>query len=193
MISCYPLSTIAKRSLMLCIVLLTACCLLPTALGQSASATLGGTVGDQNGAVIPGVNITIKNADTGIQRETTTKDDGSFTVSLLPPGKYIVRARRDGFAPVDFPNVVLNVGDQKALQIQLKAGDINATVQVVNEAPLLNESPAVGTVVDRQFVERLPLNGRSFNTLLQLTPGVVIAPLSSKNINAAGGDAPGQF
>src|SRR6266436_7758006 len=98
----HPLSTIAKRSLVFCIVQLAAYCLLPTALGQSASATLSGTVEDQNGAVIPGVNITIKNADTGIQRETTTKDDGSFNVSLLPPGKYIVRARRDGFAPVDF-------------------------------------------------------------------------------------------
>src|SRR5207244_1390121 len=62
-----------------------------------------------------------------------------------------------------------------------KAGDINATVQVINEAPLINESPAVSTVVDRQFVERLPLNGRSFNTLLQLTPGVVIAPTVGSN------------
>src|SRR5260370_41541565 len=96
--------------------LLTACCLASAAFGQSATATLSGTVGDQNGAVVPGDNITIKNADTGIQRDTTTKDDGSFTVTLLPPGKYIVRARRDGLAPVDFRNGVLNVGRQKSLQ-----------------------------------------------------------------------------
>jgi len=66
-----------------------------------------------------------------------------------------VRVQAQGFATLENRNVVLNVGDQKALQIQLKAGDVNATVQVTNEAPLINESPAVGTVVDRQFVGNL--------------------------------------
>ncbi len=83
-------------------------------------------------------------------------------------------------------DVVLNVGDQKSLQIQLKAGDINAQVQVTNEAALINESPAVATTIDRQFVANLPLNGRSFQSLILLTPGVVLTVSRT-------GATPGQF
>ncbi len=157
--------------------LVLALCALPFAgaLAQSASANLSGTVTDQNGAVVPGATVKVSNTATGLQREVTTSGDGSFTVPLLPPATYTVRVEHQGFAPIE-ATIVLNVGDQKALQIQLKAGDINATVQVINEPELINESAAVGTVIDRNFVENLPLNGRSFNTLLQLTPGVVIAP-----------------
>src|SRR5437762_3312560 len=158
--------------------LLSAFCLVPIVAGQSATATLSGTIEDQNGAVIPGAAVTAVNTATTLERQATTDSNGSYTFPLLPPGTYIVRVQAQGFTPVENRNVVLNVGDQKALQIQLKAGDVNATVQVVNEPELINESPAVGTVIDRKFVENLPLNGRSFNTLLQLTPGVVIAPVN---------------
>jgi len=153
------------------------------AQAQSATATLSGTVVDQNNAVVPGAAITVTNTATGLKRETATNDEGHFTIPLLPPSSYVVRAEHSGFSPIQIPSVVLNVGDQKALQIQLKAGDINATVQVVNEAPLINESPAVGTVIDRKFVENLPLNGRGFNALLELTPGVT---LTKTNANSQG-------
>src|SRR6266436_1657822 len=166
--------------------LLTAYCLVPTVSGQSATATLSGTVTDQNGAIVPGVSITVLNLSTALRRQATTTEQGYFTVPLLPPGTYSVKAQGQGFTPIEVQNVVLNVGDQKALQIQLKAGDISATVQVVNDLPLINESPAVGTVIDRRFVDNMPLNGRSFNTLLQLTPGVVIAPSALSR-------TPGQF
>jgi hypothetical protein len=165
----------ATRSLPLAVLtLLFAFCLLPAALGQSTSATLSGTVEDERGAVIPSVTVTAVNKGTQLSRDAVTNDQGYFTIPLLPPGTYTLKAHAQGFAPVEFPNVVLNVGDQKALQIQLKAGDINATVQVINEAPLIDESPAVGTTVDRQFVANLPLNGRSFQSLIALTPGVVL-------------------
>jgi hypothetical protein len=74
---------------------------------------------------------------------------------------------------VRIPEVVLNVGDQKSIQIPLQAGDVNATVQVTSEVELVRSDAAVGTVVDRKFVENMPLNGRSFQTLIELTPGVV--------------------
>src|SRR6266849_5294177 len=147
-----------------------------SAVAQSATATLSGTVEDQNRAVVPGASVTAVNTGTTLERRTTTNGSGDYTIPLLPPGTYIVRVEAQGFAPVRVENVVLNVGDQKALQIQLKAGDINATVQVINEAPLIEESPAVGTVVDRRFVENMPLNGRSFQSLLTLTPGVQVVP-----------------
>src|SRR5260370_23339187 len=152
---------------------------------QSSVASLSGSVVDQNGAVIPGVAIEVTNPGTAFMRQTTTNDEGFYVFPLLPPTKDTVTARHEGFAPVRIPDVVLNVGDQKALQIQLKAGDVNATVQVTNDAPLINESPAVGTVVDRQFAANIPLNGRSFQSLINLTPGVVLTPANQ--------DEQGQF
>jgi hypothetical protein len=154
---------------------LTCQLLLFSAFGQSATATLSGTVEDQTGALIAGAIVTAVNTATTLQREATTGSAGNYTLPLLPPGTYIVRVQAQGFTPVENRNVVLNVGDQKALQIQLKAGNVNATVQVTDDEALINESPSVGTVVNRQFVENMPLNGRSFQSLIILTPGVVAA------------------
>jgi hypothetical protein len=161
--------------------LLSVYCLAPTAAGQSASATLSGTVEDQNGALIPGATVMVINAGTSLQRETTTGSAGSYTFPLLPPGTYIVRVQAQGFATVENGNVVLNVGDQKSLQIQLKAGNISEMIKITGDAPLINESPAVGTVLDRQFVGNLPLNGRSFQSLILLTPGVTVASASNND------------
>jgi hypothetical protein len=164
-------------ALMVFVFLLSAFCLLPSAFSQSASANLSGTVVDQNGAVVPGARVKVSNTATGLQREVTTNDEGSFTVPLLPPTRYTVRVERQGFAPVE-ATIVLNVGDQKALTISLKAGNISEMVKITADAPLINESPSVGTVVDRQFVGNLPLNGRSFQSLITLTPGVVLTKTS---------------
>ncbi len=168
--------------------LLFALCALPfaSAHAQSTSATLSGTISDQNGAAIPGVAVTVTNVATRLKREAVTNDEGYFTAPLLPPATYTIGARRDGFAPVQINDVVLNVGDQKALKIELKAGDVNATVQVSSEAALISESPAVATTIDRQFVSNLPLNGRSFQSLLELTPGVTLFKAFNNN-NGAGG------
>jgi hypothetical protein len=166
--------------------LLTAFSTLPTVFAQSTSATLSGTVEDQKGAVIPGVSVTIENVNTSLRRQTTTNGEGSFTIPLLPPSVYTVRVEVQGFAPAQINNVVLNVGDQKALQIELKTGSITEMVRIEGDAPLINESPAVGTTVDRQFVANIPLNGRSFQTLITLTPGVVLTPNPNGGFNYDG-------
>jgi len=164
------------RSLPLAVLTLFALCALPfAAVAQSATATLSGTVEDQNGAVVPGVVVAILNVDTSLRREATTTDGGSFVFTLLPPGRYALTAEHQGFKTASIPNVILNVGDEKAFRIQLKTGNISETVNVSAESPLINESPAVGTVVDRTQVENMPLNGRSFQSLITLTPGIVLA------------------
>src|SRR5260370_40144863 len=147
MTSCHPLP-FALRSLQ-CTALLFALCSLPfaAAYAQSATATLSGTVEDQNGAIVPGAAVTLVNRATGLQRETVTNDQGSFTIPLLQPSTYSVTVRREGIAPAHIQNVVLNVGDQKSLQIQLKARDINAAGQAINDADLMKTDAAVGTVV----------------------------------------------
>src|SRR5260370_19788225 len=159
---------------------------LITVFAASATRTLSGTVEDEKGAVIPDVNITVTNKATGQKRDAVTNKDGYLTVTLLPPSTYTVRVERENFNPVEISNVVLNVGDQKALQVQLKVGNVNATVQVTNEAELIKTDAAVGTVVDRQFVANIPLNGRSFQSLITLTPGIVVTPAASASQGVLG-------
>ncbi len=153
------------------------CC--HSAFAQSSTATLGGSVEDANGAVVPDTSISVINVNTTLKRTASTNKDGNFTIPLLPPGTYTLRAEHTGFKIVQVEGVVLNVGDQKTLQIQLNAGDVTETVQITNDTALIEESASVGTVVDRQFVENVPLNGRSFQSLITLTPGVVTVPAAN--------------
>jgi hypothetical protein len=148
-------------------------------MAQSPTATLTGTVTDQNDAVLPGVNIAIINISNAFERSTVTNGEGAFVVPLLAAGTYTVKAEREGFTPVELHDVVLNVNDRVAVNIKLKVGEIKGqTVDVIDAPSLIDESPAVGTSVNRQFVENLPLNGRSFQQLITLTPGVVTVPSS---------------
>jgi hypothetical protein len=184
MIMTRPLSLVLRSGLLNFLLLAPGSWLLTSAFAQSATATLSGTVEDERGAVIPGATLTVINIGTRLERRATTNEEGSFVLTLLPPSTYLVRVESKGFAPVEVQNVVLNVNDQKALQIQLKAGNVTETVQVTNNASLIDESPSVGTVVDRQFVENIPLNGRSFQSLINLTPGIVAVPAgTTANVN----------
>ena len=146
------------------------------AVAQSSTATLSGTVEDTNGQVIPNATVTISDLAKGFERKATTNDSGSFTFVLLPASTYTILVEQTGFGRAQLENVVLNVGDQKALQIQLEVGDVTAAIEILPDETLVETSPAVGTVIDRQFVGNIPLNGRSFQTLFELTPGVVITP-----------------
>jgi hypothetical protein len=121
----------------------------------------------------------------------TTNESGSYVVPLLPPAKYTVTAERDGFATVKFTDVTLNVNDIRSLQIGLKVGQVKGEVQVTpDDASLVNTSPAVATTIDRTFVGNLPLNGRSFQSLILLTPGVI--PAITNGIQPGGFSVNGQ-
>ena len=149
---------------------------------QGATATLSGVVLDQTGAVIPGVSIAVISIAQGFQRTTNTNEEGIFVVPLLPPGNYTVKAEHEGFTPAEFRDVILNVNEQRTIKIPLKVGSVaSQTVDVLDSPALIDESPAVGTTVDRQFVSNLPLNGRSFQSLIALSPGVVVTPATGFN------------
>lgn len=149
------------------------------AYAQSAAATLSGTVTDERNAVVAGATVSAVNDATSLTRKATTNSDGYFTLPILPPGNYTLRIEGQGFAILEKRDVILNVGDQRSLLIQLRVSGVAAEVTVTSEASLLNESPAVGTVVNRQFAENLPLNGRSFQSLITLTPGVALTKTSN--------------
>jgi len=157
-----------------CLLVITCHSSVDAALAQGTTATLSGTVTDQNGAVIPDVSIAVINIAQGFQRSATTNGEGAFVVPLLPPGHYTVKAEHNGFTPTEVRDVVLNVNDQVAMKIHMNVGTVSQTVQIVEGSSLINESPAVATVVDRQFIENMPLNGRGFQSLISLTPGVVL-------------------
>ena len=163
-------------------VLIALVCFSVITLAQSSTATLSGTVEDQTGATVAGASIALVNVAQGSQRLMTSNNDGRFVFPSLPPGQYSLTATRQGFAPVEVKNVTLNVNDQVTLRLTLAVGEISQSVEVLEGASLINESAEVATVVDRQFVANLPLNGRSFQSLLTLTPGVVQTRVGSNDL-----------
>jgi hypothetical protein len=162
--------------------MLGACALTRPTQAQIATATLTGTVVDRSGAAAQEVDIAIVNDDSGAVRLTRSGADGSFTVAELPPGAYRLDARKAGFADATRA-ATLHVGDRVALRITLDVGGVEGRVDVVADAPLVRTDAAVGTIVNRQFVENQPLNGRNFQALVELAPGVVLTPT---NVTASG-------
>jgi hypothetical protein len=150
--------------------------LLPVALvsGQTVSATLSGTVKDPQGAVVSGAQVTVTDAGTGVQRGVTANDEGFYTIPNLQPSKYNVLVSKTGFSSVNIKELTLNANDRRELNIEMKIGEVGVTVDVqADQVGVVKISPEVSTVVDQQFVENLPLNGRSFQSLIALTPGVI--------------------
>jgi hypothetical protein len=151
-----------------------------SASAQSPTGSIGGIVFDPDATVIAGAEIIIVNDLTRAQYETKTNNEGIYAVPNLPPGPYRVQVSKVGFKTLIKPDILLNVQDAITLNFTLPVGAESISVTVEGGAPLVNtENASVGTVIGPDLVNKLPLNGRSFNTLLQLTPGVVIAPSSS--------------
>jgi hypothetical protein len=151
-----------------------------TAPAQSPTGTVSGIVLDPSGGAIAGAQVLIINEATAVQYPGKANGEGYYVVPNIPPGTYRIQVSNNGFKTIIKPDIVIHVEDALAINFSLPIGAASEIVTVQGGAPLINtENAAVSTVIDRNFVESLPLNGRSFNTLLQLTPGVVIAPISS--------------
>jgi hypothetical protein len=161
------------------VVLLSACALtlaLPL-LAQSPNGVINGLVGDPSNRVIVGADIVVANDVTGVKYTTKTNAEGIYVLPNLPPGPYRLQVSKLGFKTIIKPDITLNVQDALSINFTLPVGALYETVTVEGGTPLVNtESAAVSTVVDRQFAENLPMNGRSFQTLIYLTPGVVVTP-----------------
>ena len=163
----------ALRGLILALALALA--FAPSASAQTAGSNLAGRVQDKDGGPLPGVTITATNPETGIDRSGTTGPDGTFLIPSVPVGTYTVRAELDGFAPVNVEGVKLNVAVQRNLEITMSSSNVEEAITVVDEAPLVQQSPSIGTVVSEQQLENLPLNGRQFANLAILAPGTGLA------------------
>jgi Carboxypeptidase regulatory-like domain len=148
---------------------------------QTDTVTLSGSVVDPSAAAVPQASVTVTSIDSGLKRQTASNTEGTFAVPLLPPGAYSVTVRHPGFATAQLERVVLAVGDRVSLRIPLQISETEDTVTVVGEAPLVRDDGAAGTVIGSQFVANQPLNGRSFQSLVELAPGVVLTATNVTN------------
>jgi hypothetical protein len=145
------------------------------AKAQLPTATILGVVKDATGAVVPGANLTAKNTETGATRTSLTAADGSYRFSALPVGNYEVRAEQSGFQAAVRTGITIAVSQEAVVNITLEVGAITQTVAVTAEAPLVNTtSGALGGIVSETQVAELPLNGRDYDTLTLLQPGVTL-------------------
>ena len=146
---------------------------LPLA-AQSTNGIINGRVLDPSNRVIGGADILVINDATGVQYSGKTNEDGIYVVPNVPPGAYRLQVSKVGFKTLIKPDIVLNIQDALSINFTLPIGAVFETVTVEGGAPMVNTTDAsVSTVVDQTFVKNMPLNGRSFQDLILLTPGIV--------------------
>ncbi|MCH7805338.1 MAG: carboxypeptidase regulatory-like domain-containing protein, partial [Acidobacteria bacterium] len=146
----------------------------PVAVAQVITGTIIGTVSDETGAVLPGVEITVRNQDTGISRSVVSNDEGSYRAQSLALGPYEVRAELAGFQTAIRTGIGLTVGQQAVVNLELRVGEITEQVFVTGEASLVETTRStVSDLVDQRKIRDLPLNGRDFTQLALLQAGVI--------------------
>lgn len=145
------------------------------AQSQSTTGLIQGTVVDQNGAIVSGATVTVRNVNTGFERSVTSNSDGFFTAPLLPLGTYRVTTSASGFTNSILENVEVTIGNTLALNIGLKVGGAVETVDVTSDAEAVDTARTeLSTQINQRSVENLPINRRDFSRFALLTPGVSI-------------------
>lgn len=154
---------------------------------QSTTGTVLGTVKDQSGAVLPGVEITLLNLSTNQSRTTLTSERGDYTIPQIPIGAYSVTATMPGFKTEVRQRIEIQVDQRARIDFVLEVGQVSEKVLVTEEAPLVQvTSASLGSVVDNQKIQQLPLNSRDFEKLALLVPGAT-PPQPGSNLSFRGG------
>jgi len=144
------------------------------AAGQSSNATLHGTIIDTGGGVLPGVTVKLQAPATGLARDSVTNAAGVYVFNFLPAGEYVVTAELAGFKTLRQPDVRLEIGQSRALDLKMEVGQVQEVVTVEGTAPLLDTtSPSIGTVIQASQLKALPLAGRHWAGLMLLAPGAI--------------------
>ncbi len=162
------------------------------AQGVSGSASVAGTVTDTTGAVIPGASVVLLNVERGSEQEVSSNEAGNYAYPDITPGTYTVRVSSEGFQTREVTDLQVQVGQRAAVNVELEVGQVTEVVTVEAAAVLLEtESNAIGTVVDSERVNELPLNGRNFLELALLAGGT--APAEGRASFAGQIGHPGRF
>jgi carboxypeptidase family protein len=164
-----------------------------TSVGAQTGGSISGRITDPQGLVINKASIEAINVDTNATYFAATNNIGLYQIVEIPVGVYRIVVGKQGFAKVVKPNVDIHVQDLLTLNVSLPVGSITESMTVEGGAPMINTiDGSVSTIVDRNFIENMPLNGRSFQDLILLTPGIVTtSPQGGVNRGAVG--ANGEF
>src|SRR3984957_7860076 len=161
--------------------LLSATCALlllsVSALAQSTTGRILGTLTDQSGAAVAGATVVITDVQRGTSRSLTTDDSGDFAAPDLAPGTYKIHVEARGFKSVERPHVQIEVASDVRADFSLQPGQGGETVTITEDVPLVNTpSATLGGTLSNKEINDLPLNGRNYENLLQLRPGVMRYP-----------------
>ena len=149
--------------------------LLPVmpAFGQGGVAEVNGNITDQTGSLLPGVNITITEESTGLQRTVVSNESGRFVIAAVTPGRYTVRAELSGFQTQTRTGVEVLVGQAVTFNMSLPVGGLTDVVTVTGEAPIIEVTQTqIGANITAQQIDDLPTQGRQQYALLALVPGM---------------------
>lgn len=150
------------------------------------NSSLSGIVADPSGAVVPGAVITLTDVSKGSSQQTKTNRAGFYSLPFVPPGNYSMTVEATGFKRLERTDISVETARVLALNVHLQLGETSELITVNGSngmANTTNDSPAVALTVPREFVENVPLNGRSFQDLIQLTPGTVSSENGYYSIN----------
>src|SRR5215471_17597606 len=155
---------------------------------QTTTGRILGTIHDQSGAALAGATVTAKDVQRATTRTAATDESGVYVIPALPPGTYSVRAEAKGFKAAERPSVLLEVAKDVDIDFSLSPGNVTETVTVTSEAPLLDTtSSTLGGTLSNKEINDLPLNGRNYENLLQVRPGVVRYPGGGFSTTSANG------
>src|SRR6202521_374887 len=144
---------------------------------QGSSGRILGTVFDQSGSVISGATVTVTDTERGVSKNLVSNDAGEYNAPTLIPSTYKVRAEAKGFKTVERQNVALEVGKEIRVDLTVQPGDQVQTITITESVPLVETTNAVlGGTINNSEINDMPLNGRNYQNLLSLRPGIVLQP-----------------
>jgi hypothetical protein len=154
---------------------------------QVDTGAIAGTVSDPSGAVVPAAKVTLTNEGTAFSTSTTTGSDGTYTFAPVKIGTYTVSAEVAGFQRVTRPHIQVNIQQHVVVDFALEPGRVTQTIEVLAPpSQLETESAALGQVVGARAINDLPLNGRNYVFLAQLSAGVTVAQEDERGLDASG-------
>ncbi len=165
-------------------------CFPGSAIAQSGATgpDLTGVVLDELCAVLPGASVTARNTDTGLVRVAVTGPDGRFAIPAIPVGIYTVQIDSAGFAPQVVEPIAATLGATLKLQLVLKLATVQAAITIAVEQPLIDlQKTAIATVVGREQIDALPINGRNFISFAIITPGATISGIRNPGATPGSG------
>ena len=176
-----------KRILVVLWVVLSAFAITDVSAWAQATGQISGNVRDQSGAVLPGVEVTATQTDTGISRSTITNETGGYLMPNVVVGPYRLEAALPGFRTFVQTAIVLQVNDDLVINPVLEVGQVSEKVEVTaNAAQVETRSTAVGQVIENQRILELPLNGRQVTDLITLS-GAAVQTAAPSNQSMPGG------